>query len=316
MSSDTVDQADDYAVAVVVPTYDRPDHLQRCLDALAEQTQLPAEVIVVDDGRTHPVSPSTVRDRLPDEVRVEVLSSDGPAGTSTARNTGAEAVTAPVVLFLDDDVTLGESYVEQLQALYETHDEPLLAGIGGYDDDLRDPSKLERIYERVFRLCAGGWRVNDVGMHSWEQVSEVTDADWLSGNNASYKRSIVLEYPFVHWEGGREPLEDIAAGWLLKEEGYHFLVAPQLKLDHEETDITGGSYRFGLQRGRNRIRMFLALGRLRLLPVFAWAYAGDTLRQFLAPLFDGHWRSHVETGIGMAVAPLSYLTRGVAALRR
>lgn len=316
MSSNVNDQTDDYAVAVIVPTYDRPEHLRHCLDALAEQTRLPAEVIVVDDGRTHPVDPSLVRDRLPNNVRVEVLASDGPAGTSTARNTGAEAATTPIVLFLDDDVTLRESYVEQLQVLYKTHDEPALAGIGGYDDNLRDPSKLERLYERIFHLCAGGWRVNDLGMQSWEHVSEVTEAEWLSGNNASYKRSIILEHPFIHWEGGREPQEDIAAGWLLKQEGYHFLIAPQLKLNHEETDIPSGGYRFGLQSGRNRIRMFFEFGRLARLPVFGWAYAGETLRQLLAPLFDGQWRFHFETAAGMVVAPISYLTRSVSALWR
>jgi GT2 family glycosyltransferase len=314
MSSNSTTQIDEYEISVIIPTYDRPDQFRRCLDALAEQNHLPAEVIIVDDGRNHPINPSMVRDRLSNDVRVKILSSDGPAGIATARNTGAEAATAPIVLFLDDDVTLGESYIRQLKKLYETHDGSRLAGIGGYDDNLREPSSFERLYERIFYLCAGGWRINDVGIRSWDKVSKVTEAEWLPGYNGSYKRSVILEHSFIHWEGGRETLEDVAAGWWLKQEGYHCLIAPQLRLNHKETGIPSSNYQFGLQRGRNRIRIFLEFGRLSRLPVFIWAYAGDTLRQFLSPLFDNNWQSHFETGTGMAVAPLSYLIGSVVSI--
>ena len=48
------------AASVVVPTYRRPDLLERCLNALLSQTFAPSdyEIIIVDDG---PESPETRR---------------------------------------------------------------------------------------------------------------------------------------------------------------------------------------------------------------------------------------------------------------
>ena len=39
-------------ISVIVTTYNRPDALNLVLSALAQQTQLPNEVIIADDGST------------------------------------------------------------------------------------------------------------------------------------------------------------------------------------------------------------------------------------------------------------------------
>lgn len=94
-------------VSVVVPTYQRPDLLERCLAALRRQT-LPHdayEIIVCDDG------PSAAARRVVGQARgprdagapiryLEVRDTQGPAG---ARNQGWRAARAPVIAFTDDD---------------------------------------------------------------------------------------------------------------------------------------------------------------------------------------------------------------------
>jgi len=76
-------------VDVVVPTFRRPEALERCLQALKRQTVAPASVVVVDDSAT---------DR-------------GPAW---ARNQGWRKGSAAVVAFTDDDCVPAPDWVETL----------------------------------------------------------------------------------------------------------------------------------------------------------------------------------------------------------
>ena len=93
-------------ISVVMPTYRRPDLLERCLRALIGQTLAPYrfEVIVVDDGR---------EDRCRELVERIAATPDAPViryrrplegrGPAVARNTGWRAASAPLVAFTDED---------------------------------------------------------------------------------------------------------------------------------------------------------------------------------------------------------------------
>ena len=90
------------AFSVVVPTYERPASLARCLDALAAQTldHDRFEVIVVDDGSAEPPRAVVARAAASIDVRLVEQANAGPA---TARNAGAEASRGRYVVFTDDD---------------------------------------------------------------------------------------------------------------------------------------------------------------------------------------------------------------------
>jgi GT2 family glycosyltransferase len=239
---------------------------------------------------------------------VKITSSDGPASSSTARNTGARLAESPIVLILDDDVVLGTRYLEELTQLYIKNDSDSLAGIGGFDPSLREKSIFERFYSHLFYLGINGWRINKVGIQSWDPtVESVTQSDWLPGNNASYKRDLLIEYPFPHWSGGREPFEDIAVGRQLKNEGYHCLVDPGLPVRHYEQEDTESSIDLGRKRGRNRIKLFRQYCQQRFTPLFLWALLGSILQQFLAPISDSQWRLHWHIGLGMMLGIISLI---------
>lgn len=98
--------ADPLAISVVVPTYQRRELLLRVLGALGAQT-LPRkwfEVVVVCDGCTDGTADAArAWAAAHDGLTVTVL--DPPnAGAAAARNRGARATAAPLVLFLDDDM--------------------------------------------------------------------------------------------------------------------------------------------------------------------------------------------------------------------
>ena len=85
-------------VSVVVPTFDRASVLPRALDSVIEQTRLPAEVIVVDDGSTDATA-ELVESRFPG---VRLLRQEN-RGVSAARNRGIEASRGEWIALLDSD---------------------------------------------------------------------------------------------------------------------------------------------------------------------------------------------------------------------
>jgi len=90
-------------VSVVVPTYDRPTHLERAVESVVDQTYEHVELIMVDDA-----SPTPAVD-VPTEMDVgcrfgyQCIRHERNRGGSAARNTGIEAARGDFIAFLDDD---------------------------------------------------------------------------------------------------------------------------------------------------------------------------------------------------------------------
>ncbi len=85
---------------VLIPTYNRPNHLAEVLAALEAQAEreTPFRVIVVDDGSAPPATiPRTGLD-------VQLVALPANRGRAAARNAGLDAVETPLVIFLDDDM--------------------------------------------------------------------------------------------------------------------------------------------------------------------------------------------------------------------
>ena len=101
------------AVSVIIPTHRRRDKVVRTVSVLDEQV-VPGgrvEIIVVVDG-TFDDSAEALR-RL--ETRTPLIVVEQPhGGQGAARNNGARRATADVVVFLDDDVTVHEGFLDAL----------------------------------------------------------------------------------------------------------------------------------------------------------------------------------------------------------
>lgn len=110
------------AISIVMPTFNRLARLKKVIEGLTQQTLGQAfEIIVVSDGSTDGTN-AYLDDVAVDLaavgifVRAEVQHNQGPAA---ARNRGIALATAPLVLFLDDDVVPSASLLAQHLAAHE-----------------------------------------------------------------------------------------------------------------------------------------------------------------------------------------------------
>lgn len=102
-------------LSIVIPTYRRRDALARTLAALEAQTVGPGafEVLVVDDPvEDDPDAVAAVVAAARRQVDVRVLHRER-RGVSAARNTGWRAASAPLVLFLGDDIIAAPALVAE-----------------------------------------------------------------------------------------------------------------------------------------------------------------------------------------------------------
>lgn len=183
-------------IAVVAPTFRRPDRLRRLVAALEQQDlgRDAWEAIVVDDASGDDTA--SVLDELAATsaglVRAVHLERNG--GPARARNEGARRTTAPVVAFVDDDCVPEPGW---LRALLEAFDRNPRLGVA---------QGLTR-------------RPADADLGPWTMYREITwESPWFEGCNIAYRRDVLLATggfdEQLRWYG-----EDTAAGWKVVETG-------------------------------------------------------------------------------------------------
>jgi glycosyltransferase involved in cell wall biosynthesis len=116
-------------VTVIVPCYRCAATLRRAVETVAAQSEVPAEVILVEDcsgDDTREVIQNLVNVYAPNWIRTILLKQN--MGAASARNIGWEAASQPFVAFLDaDDAWHPEKIRLQLQYM-QSHPEVALCG--------------------------------------------------------------------------------------------------------------------------------------------------------------------------------------------
>lgn len=117
--------------SIVIPTYNRPERLANCLQAIA-QLDYPRdrfEVVVVDDGSEPAIEPVTMSFRSQLNLTVLRQANSGPA---KARNTGATQAQGKYVVFTDDDCQPAIDWLKCLEAHFTNSPDSL---VGGYTNN-------------------------------------------------------------------------------------------------------------------------------------------------------------------------------------
>jgi len=116
-------------VSVIVATRNRPESLARTISLLSEQ-DLPAahyEIVVVDDGSVPPVRLL----RGASSARLKLIRLDG-SERSAARNAGAMTAGGRALIFVDDDMRVGRTFISQHMAAHRRWPEALVVGSVGF----------------------------------------------------------------------------------------------------------------------------------------------------------------------------------------
>jgi glycosyltransferase involved in cell wall biosynthesis len=164
-------------LSIIIPAYNEARHLRACLDAIAKQTEMPDEVIVVDNNS------SDETEALAKSYPFVRVLTEKKQGVVHARNTGFNAATTDLIGRIDADTILPEGWVHYVKRFYSDpeHYEHTLTG-GAYFYNIRFPHLAGwfqgQIAFRVNRLLLGHYITFGSNMalpHTvWAKVKEVT----------------------------------------------------------------------------------------------------------------------------------------------
>ena len=101
-------------ISMLVPVYNVAQFLPRCLDSILSQTYQNLEIILIDDGSTDG-SAAICDEYAARDSRIRVIHKENE-GIGYARNTGLDAATGELLMFVDSDDYLSS---DALQCLYD-----------------------------------------------------------------------------------------------------------------------------------------------------------------------------------------------------
>ena len=110
-------------ISVVIPAYNAAGTIAKCVESVFEQTMLPREIIIVDDGSTDDIKSalSPIMDNI-------VFVSQSNQGSSVARQAGTNLASSDYVTYLDADDTWPLEKLRKLTDITENNSVHFLLG--------------------------------------------------------------------------------------------------------------------------------------------------------------------------------------------
>jgi glucosyl-dolichyl phosphate glucuronosyltransferase len=120
-------------ISIVIPTFNREEHLKNCLSSLLAQIKKPFEILVIDNSNNKYAK--KIVNIFEEQFKIQnisIYSFKNPINSGAiARNLGASKAKGDLIAFLDDDVLLDSNYYEEIEKVFLKY--PNALGVHGYN---------------------------------------------------------------------------------------------------------------------------------------------------------------------------------------
>jgi cellulose synthase/poly-beta-1,6-N-acetylglucosamine synthase-like glycosyltransferase len=225
-------------ISVIVPTLRRPETLERCLDALAQQEHAPAEVLVVHQA-TDELTRAALESLDPDAPPVRAVPVSRP-GLVAALNAGLGAADRDIVAITDDDARPRPDWLRRIAETFA--DDDRIAAVGGRDWIWRDGRWIDQ--ESAVDVGRVQWFGRVIGNHHMG-VGGPRDVDVLKGVNMSFRRSSLGSLGFdTRLRGaGTQMNTELSVCLPLRSRGARIVYDPAIRVDHFPAERPAGARR-------------------------------------------------------------------------
>ena len=233
--------ADQPAISVVLPTFERRESLARALHGLRGQTHAAAgfEVIVVDDGSTDGTLAWLATVSTPYRLRAVGQAHGGPAA---ARNRGVSEARGALILFMDDDVVPDAGLLAAHAAAHAVAADAVVVGPMLPPEGWRRPAWIRweeaKLVAQYEAMRAGRY--------------PCTPRQFFTGN-ASLARFRFIDSGGFDDRFGRA--EDVELGYRLRDAGMRFVFEPRAKVWHYPRRTFASWRRTPYEYGSNDVAM-------------------------------------------------------------
>jgi GT2 family glycosyltransferase len=202
---------------------------------------------------------------------------------SASRNQGAKMAQGDYLLFLDDDVVLETTYIEEIMKVFDNDEKEEIGGVSGIIVNRRKKPHFLKYWDRLFLHSRG----RQGALLPWAFYTRigtpetVIRTDWIAGGISCFRRQVFDEFQLYDFNeyghrGGRHGLADIEFSMKINKK-YTLMVTPHAKLYHYPDMLTQErSYRKGYKQAFNYAVLFQKYSRKTIINIlaFSWAMIG------------------------------------------
>lgn len=178
-------------LAFVVPTKDRPTHVEKLLESLFRQTQACGRIVVIDGGSSVEHVISGFRERL----TIDYIRCPAPSQIRQ-RNMGIKALEAKyrLVGFLDDKIVLERDALEKMVEFWNRVEDDTAAV--GFNVTNNNPARYFPLQNLFFMSSAAPGRILKSGYNaSIGNVASDVRSQWLAGGCTVWRSDILELFP-------------------------------------------------------------------------------------------------------------------------
>lgn len=260
--------------SVIIPHWNAIQYLTTCLDALANQTYEPIEVILVDNASSDG-SAAFVREQYPWVNLIELPENRGFTG---ACNAGIAVAKGEIIALLNNDTEVDSGWAQAVVDAFARHPEVGMVASKMLLFDQRD-----RIHTAGDAFTIDGRALNrgvwqtDVGQ--FEREEYVFGA---CGGSSAYRRALLDEVGWLD-DDFFFLLEDMDLAWRAQLVGWRALYTPHAIVYHH-LSATGGGVTASYYAGRNSILVLVKNLPSTLWRRYRWRIVRQQTRQALQAL--------------------------------
>jgi cellulose synthase/poly-beta-1,6-N-acetylglucosamine synthase-like glycosyltransferase len=212
-------------MTVVIPTYRRPDDLDRCLRGVAEQKR-PADQVLVTI-RSEDRESLLVTERWSTSLPLESIIVPIP-GVVQALNLALDEVSGDIITITDDDTFALDDWLQRIEQHFM--DDPLLGGLGGRDLNHEHGRILPAVDDRVGIILPYGRILGN--HHSGRGPAREVDA--LKGVNMSWRMSAIQGLHFDNTLRGKgaQVYFELAFSLDVQRRGWRLVYDPSIQVHH------------------------------------------------------------------------------------
>jgi cellulose synthase/poly-beta-1,6-N-acetylglucosamine synthase-like glycosyltransferase len=216
-------------LSVLVPTYRRCEDLERCLNALAQQSHIAEEILVIVRDTDHETY-SFLSSFACETLSLRVIDVCQP-GQVAALNAGLESAKGEIIAITDDDAAPNFDWLERIKAHFLADES--VGGVGGkdwvYENSNSEPASTDS-FVTVGKLQ---WFGRAIGNHHLG-TGDAREVDILKGANMSYRRTAIHGIYFnKRLKGnGAQVHNDMDFSLSVRKKGWKIIYDPKCAVNH------------------------------------------------------------------------------------
>lgn len=223
---------------LAIPTYRRPQKLDRCLESIVKQSVLPSQVVVVDNDKQKTAQKTTIKYRRKLPLRYLV---EPKKGAPRARNRALKICKISLLGYTDDDCILDKDWVRNATQAMEKRRAQFVVGRSMLLNSNNIYAKAQfRIYKYWFNGLLN-LKTGKTKPQALDTKNIVMDAQFLKKNH------LVFDSRFGIFQ--TSGFEDIDLGLQLKKKKGQGIYEGKMIVYHEEVDSFYQMLRKAYQRG-------------------------------------------------------------------